>query len=57
MREYDSMDDDRSTTASSVTLGTSTDFGGVTGFVTGAGTAAHGDADYWAITVGIRAPL
>jgi outer membrane lipase/esterase len=75
--EYDSMDDDRSVTASSVTLGgsysvpaakpdnsyalfnlgASADFGGVSGFVTGSATAARGDADYWAITVGLRAPL
>jgi len=75
--EYDSMDDDRSVTASSVTLGggysvpvtnpdnsyalfnlgASTDFGGITGFITGSATASRGDADYWAITVGLRAPL
>jgi hypothetical protein len=71
------MDDDRSVTASSVTLGgsysvpfakpdnsyalfnlgASTDFGGITGFITGSATAARGDADYWAITVGLRTPL
>jgi outer membrane lipase/esterase len=75
--EYDSMDDDRSITASSVTLGgnysipvakpdnsyalfnlgASADFGGITGFISGSATAARGDADYWAITVGLRAPL
>jgi outer membrane lipase/esterase len=75
--EYDSMDDDRSVSASSVTLGgnysipagkpdnsyalfnvgASTDFGGVTGFITGSGTAARDDGNYWAVTVGIRMPL
>jgi outer membrane lipase/esterase len=38
-------------------LGASADFGGVTGFVTGSATAARGDGNYWAITVGLRAPL
>jgi outer membrane lipase/esterase len=75
--EYDSMDKERSVTASSVTLGgsysipvakpdndyalfnvgASADFGGVTGFIVGSGTAARGDGNYYAITVGIRAPL
>ena len=75
--EYDSMDKDRSVTASPVTLGgsysipvakpdnnyalfnvgASADFGGVTGYITGSGTAARGDGNYYAITVGIRAPL
>ncbi len=38
-------------------VGASADFGGVTGFITGSGTAARGDADYWAITVGLRMPI
>lgn len=38
-------------------IGASADFGGVTGFITGSGTAARGDADYWAITVGLRLPI
>ncbi len=38
-------------------VGASADFGGVTGFITGSGTAARGDGNYYAITVGIRAPL
>ncbi len=38
-------------------IGASADFGGVTGFITGSGTAARGDGNYYAITVGIRAPL
>ena len=33
------------------------DFGGVTGFITGSGTAARSDGNYWAITVGLRAPI
>jgi outer membrane lipase/esterase len=75
--EYESLDKDRSVTASSVTLGglysvpvakpdnsyalfnlgTSADFGGVTGFVYGSATAGRGDGNWYAITVGIRAPL
>lgn len=75
--EYDSLDKDRSVTASSVTLGgsysipvakpdnnyalfnlgVSADFGGVTGFVYGTASAGRGDANYYAITAGIRAPL
>ena len=75
--EYESLDKDRSLTASSVTLGgsysipvakpdsnyalfnlgVSADFGGVTGFVYGTATAGRGDANYYAITAGIRAPL
>jgi len=75
--EYESRDDDRSVSASSVTLGghysipvakpdnnyamfnlgTSADFGRITGFVYGTATAARSDSNYWAITVGIRAPL
>ena len=74
---YDSLDKDRSITASSVTLGgsysipvakpdnnyalfnlgVSADFGGVTGFVYGRRSAGRGDANYYAITAGIRAPL
>ena len=38
-------------------IGASTDFGGVTGFITGSGTAARGDGDYWAVTVGLRMPI
>ena len=38
-------------------VGASADFGGVTGFITGSGTAARGDGNYYAITVGIRAPI
>jgi outer membrane lipase/esterase len=38
-------------------LGAATEFGKVTGFVTGSATAGKGDGDYYAITVGIRAPL
>ena len=75
--EYDSMDKDRSVSASSGSLGgwysipvakpdnnyalfnigASADFGGVTGYITGSGTAARGDGNYYAITVGVRAPL
>jgi outer membrane lipase/esterase len=38
-------------------LGVSRDFGRVTGFVAGNASAGKGDGDYWAVTVGIRAPL
>jgi outer membrane lipase/esterase len=38
-------------------LGAAADFGGVTGFVSGSGTAGRGDGNYWAITVGLRMPL
>jgi len=38
-------------------LGASADFGGVTGFITGSGTAARGDGNYWAVTVGLRMPI
>jgi outer membrane lipase/esterase len=75
--EYESLNQDRSVSASSVTLGgsysipvakpdnnyalfnlgLSADFGGITGFVYGSATAAKGDGNYYAITVGIRAPL
>jgi outer membrane lipase/esterase len=75
--EYESLNNDRSVSASSVTLGgsysipaskpdnnyalfnlgVSADFGGITGFVYGSATAAKGDGNYYAITVGFRAPL
>ncbi len=75
--EYDSKDQNRDVTASSVTLGGSysipapkpdnnyalfnlgaaTDFGGVTGFISGSGTAGKGDGNYYAVTVGVRMPL
>ena len=38
-------------------VGASVDFGRVTGYITGSGTAARGDGNYYAVTVGIRAPL
>jgi outer membrane lipase/esterase len=38
-------------------LGASTEFGGVTGFLSGSGTAGRGDGNYWAVTVGLRMPL
>ena len=38
-------------------LGASTEFGKVTGYVTGSATAGKGDGDYYAITVGLRVPL
>jgi outer membrane lipase/esterase len=38
-------------------VGASSDFGGVTGFITGSGTAGRGDGDYWAVTVGLRMPI
>ena len=38
-------------------VGASTEFGGVTGFLTGSGTAGRGDGNYWAVTVGLRMPL
>lgn len=37
--------------------GASADFGGVTGFVTGSGTAGRGDGNTWAVTVGLRLPI
>ena len=75
--EYDSLDKDRTVTASSNTLGGSysipapkpdnnyalfnvgaaVDWPGVTGFISGSGTAGRGDGNYWAITVGVRMPL
>ena len=38
-------------------LGASTEFGGVTGFLSGSATAGRGDGNYWAVTVGFRTPL
>ena len=38
-------------------VGASTELGGVTGFIAGSATAGRTDGNYWAITVGIRAPL
>jgi outer membrane lipase/esterase len=38
-------------------VGAATDFGGVTGYISGSGTAAKGDGNYWAVTVGLRMPM
>ena len=38
-------------------VGAAIDWPGVTGFISGSGTAARGDGNYWAITVGLRMPL
>lgn len=38
-------------------VGAAADFGGVTGYISGSGTAARGDGNYWAVTVGLRMPL
>jgi outer membrane lipase/esterase len=38
-------------------LGAATDFGKVSGYLSGSATAGKGDGNYWAITVGLRAPL
>jgi outer membrane lipase/esterase len=38
-------------------LGASTEIGGVTGYITGTGTAGRTDGNYWSITVGLRSPL
>jgi len=38
-------------------LGAAADFGGVTGYISGSGTAARSDGNYWAITVGLRMPI
>jgi len=38
-------------------LGASTELGAVTGFIAGSATAGRTDGNYWAVTVGIRAPL
>ena len=33
------------------------DFGGVTGYISGSGTASKGDGDGYGVTVGLRVPL
>ena len=38
-------------------LGASTELGSVTGFIAGSASAGRTDGNYWAITVGLRAPL
>ncbi|MET0682116.1 MAG: autotransporter domain-containing protein [Casimicrobiaceae bacterium] len=38
-------------------LGASTEIGSVTGFIAGSATASRADANYWAVTVGLRLPL
>jgi uncharacterized protein YhjY with autotransporter beta-barrel domain len=38
-------------------VGASTELGGVTGFIAGSATTGRTDGNYWAITVGLRAPL
>ncbi len=38
-------------------LGASTEIGKVTGFIAGSATASRADANYWAVTVGLRLPL
>jgi outer membrane lipase/esterase len=38
-------------------VGAAADFAGVTGYISGSGTAARGDGNYWAVTVGVRMPL
>jgi outer membrane lipase/esterase len=38
-------------------LGASTELGGITGFIAGSATAGRTDGNYWAITIGLRAPL
>jgi uncharacterized protein YhjY with autotransporter beta-barrel domain len=38
-------------------LGASTELGAVTGFIAGEATAGRTNGNYWAITVGLRAPL
>jgi len=38
-------------------VGAAVDWPGVTGFISGSGTAGRGDGNYWAITVGVRMPL
>ncbi len=75
--EYDSMNNDRSVNAESVTLGgwytipaakpdnnyalfnlgAATDFGGITGYISGSATAARSDGNYWAVTAGVRVPF
>jgi outer membrane lipase/esterase len=38
-------------------VGLSSDFGKITGFISGAATAAKSDGNYYAVTVGLRVPL
>jgi outer membrane lipase/esterase len=38
-------------------VGAASDWGGVTGYISGSGTAAKGDGNYWAVTVGLRMPI
>jgi outer membrane lipase/esterase len=38
-------------------VGASADFGGVTGFITGAGTSSRSDGNGYGITVGVRIPM
>ncbi len=38
-------------------VGVASDFGKVTGYITGSATAGKGDGDYYAVTVGVRVPL
>jgi hypothetical protein len=38
-------------------VGAAADLGGVTGYISGSGTAARSDGNYWAITVGLRLPI
>lgn len=38
-------------------LGAATEFGKVTGYLTGSATAGKGDGDSWSITAGLRVPL
>ena len=38
-------------------LGAATEFGKVTGYLTGSASAGKSDGNYWAVTVGIRVPL
>jgi outer membrane lipase/esterase len=38
-------------------FGAASDFGGVTGYISGSATAGRGDGNYWAVTVGLRLPL
>ncbi len=38
-------------------LGAATDFGKVTGYLSGSATTGKGDGDYYAVTLGIRVPL
>ncbi len=38
-------------------LGVSSDFGKVTGYISGEATASKSDGNYWAVTVGLRIPI